>query len=349
MKSLATAEGDAASMIYDKTLNLAVDMYGCPNRCLHCWLGHMPNRRMDDDADQFVMDYFGPYFDKIAFYSWVREPDYCAGYKQRWQRDIAISKNAVPERFELAGFYRIVRDDDYIPFLRSVGVKKVQLTFFGLQQTQDMYIGRRGAFDEVMRANDKLIAGGILPRWQCFINEDNKEEIVQIYKLAMQIRESRCAGLEFFVHEGSCEGENRKLYPIRIEKNHIPAELIPSFLDYNNVRTESECCDLLRKDNTAPSFPIGEEITLFVANNYDVYYNYTHMTKPWVIGNLKTDAPETLVQNILTGNTPALQVAQRCRWTELAALYGDGNSQKVFRPDDYKMYLLNTHLEHIAE
>ena len=40
--------------MYDKQLNLVVDMYGCPNRCLHCWIGHMPNRKMEDGADRLI-------------------------------------------------------------------------------------------------------------------------------------------------------------------------------------------------------------------------------------------------------------------------------------------------------
>ena len=330
----------------EKQLNLVVDMYGCPNRCLHCWLGHMPNRKMDADADTYIMDFFSPYFEKIAFYSWLREPDFCEDYKNRWKRDLEISKNAVPQRFELASFYRIVRDDGYIPFLKSVGVKKVQLTFFGLKRTQDKYVGRNGAFEEIMRASDMLIDGGIIPRWQCFIYEENKDEIVHIYRMAKQIKESRCPELEFFVHEGSCDGENRKLYPIRIQKDHIPAELASVFLDYDELMTESECCELLREDDSAPAFPVEDEITLNISNEYNVFYNFTHMTKPWEIGNLKTDAPETLVNNIISGNTPALRAAKRCKWSELVTKYGDFSSGRVFSLDDYKMFLFNKHLEY---
>ncbi len=329
----------------EKQLNLVVDMYGCPNRCLHCWLGHMPNRKMDADADTHIMDFFSPYFEKIAFYSWLREPDFCEDYKNRWKRDLEISKNAVPQRFELASFYRIVRDDGYIPFLRSVGVKKVQLTFFGLKRTQDKYVGRTGAFEAIMRASDMLIDGGIIPRWQCFLYEENIDEIVQIYRMAKQIKKNRCPELEFFVHEGSCDGENRKLYPIRIHKNHIPAELMSVYHYYDELLTESECCELLREDDSAPDFPVEDEITLNISNEYNVFYNYTHMTKPWIIGTLKTDAPETLVQNIITGNTPALNTAKQCHWSELAAKYGDFSSGRAFNLDDYKMFLFNKHLE----
>lgn len=332
----------------NKELNLVVDTYGCPNRCLHCWLGHMKNKRMDDNADKFIVDCFSPYFDKIAYYSWLREPDYCDDYTARWERDKQISKNTSPERFELASFYRIARDNKYIPFLKSVGVKKVQLTFFGLKKTQDRYVGRSGAYEEIMSATDKLIDGGIIPRWQCFINEENKEEIVEVYETAKKIRQTKCPGLEFFVHEGTCDGENRKLYPVRIEKRNIPQELLPVYLDCNELLTEKECCEILSQDDSNPVFDIGDSITLNISNEYGVYYNFTHMSKPWIIGNLKADKPDELVRRVVTGDTYALNKAKECRWSELIK-YGDNKSEKAFRFDDYKIYLFNEYLDRAYE
>lgn len=328
-----------------RRLNLVVDMYGCPNRCLHCWLGHMSNRRMEENADRFIVDYFDPYFDQIAYYSWLREPDFCDDYEERWKKDLEISKNAVPQRFELAGFFRIVRDENYIPFLRSVGVEKVQLSFFGLKETQDRYIGRKGAFEEILKATDLLIEGGIIPRWQCFINEENKEEIVEIWHMAQKIRKEKCPDLEFFVHEGSCDGENRKLYPIRIAKKDIPYELIPVYLGYAELLEENECLKKLGEEPCIDLFPIGDEITLNISNAYDVHCNFTNMSPAWIIGNLKKDDPEELVRKIVEGDTPALNRIRKMTWKELAEKYGDKDSQKAFALDDYKIYLVNNELE----
>ena len=50
-----------------KKLSLVVDMYGCPNRCKHCWLGHMPNRKMADKTDEQLIEYFKPYFEITSF------------------------------------------------------------------------------------------------------------------------------------------------------------------------------------------------------------------------------------------------------------------------------------------
>ena len=331
--------------MYHKLLNVAADLYGCPNRCLHCWLGHMPNRRMEEDADRFIMDYFDPYFERIAFYSWLREPDFCDGYAERWRRDLEISKNTKPERFELASFYRIVRDDRYIPFLQSVGVKKVQLTFFGLKETQDRYVGRKGAYDEVMKATDLLTAAGMIPRWQCFINEENRKEISELYRMSEARRKESCPELEFFVHEGTCDGENRKLYPIRIRKQDIPEELIPVYLNYSELMTERECCRILKEDRTHPAFPAGDSVTLNISNGYDVFYNYTNMSKAWIIGNLKKDRAGDLVSRVMAGDTPALRAAAKHSWAELAERYGDSSSDRVFSLDDYRMYLVNNEVE----
>lgn len=233
-----------------KKLSLVVDMYGCPNRCKHCWLGHMPNHKMDDKTDELLIKYFKPYFESVTYYSWLREPDYCDNYKERWIKDNEISIQGKPMRFELASFYRLVRDEEYIKFLKEVGVEKVQLTFFGLESMTDAYVGRKNAFKELLLATDILISNGITPRWQAFIYEENKHEIVKLLDVINeQNLYERCAcfggEFEFFVHEGSCDGENVKLYPIRIQKENIPEQLLPFYLGYDEILEEKECVKLL--------------------------------------------------------------------------------------------------------
>lgn len=332
-----------------KKLLLAVDLYGCPNRCKHCWLGHMPNRTMEAGADEWITDYFKPYFEHISFYSWLREPDFCNDYRERWQRDIALSGNIVPERYELASFWRLVRDPEYVKFLKEVGVKLVQLTFFGLEQRTDHYVGRTGSFRELLRATELLLANEIAPRWQAFIYEDNKDELVALLRLSEQLNlKERCqafgAEFKFFVHTGGCDGENRNQYGIWIEKQHIPEALIPYYLNYESLLTERECCELLKDDVTHRVHHNEELIVLLISNTYDVFFNFTHMSDDWKIGNLKKDNQEELIRRILEEDIPALNLARKLTMQELVAMYGDRQSDKAFELDDYKDYLLNEYL-----
>ena len=265
-----------------RLLSLCVDMFGCPNRCRHCWLSHMPNRRMEEGADEWIVDLFQPYFERIEFYSWLREPDYCDDYRARWERDKALSVAAVPERFELGSFWRLVRDPEYVLFLKEVGVKCVQLTFFGLEEMTDRYVGRKGAFRELLQATEILLRHEISPRWQTFINEENKDELVKLLELSEELDlAGRCKAFgghfRFFVHPGSCDGENRKLYPIRIVKEHIPAALVPHFLGYEDLRSERELCERWKDDDSHFVPRGGGDIVLYVANNYDLFFNFTHM------------------------------------------------------------------------
>lgn len=94
----------------NRKLALVVDMYGCPNRCRHCWLGRLPNIPPENGADEMLVNSFRPHFEQIEYYSWLREPDFCGEYRARWERDKALSVNCEPQRFELASFWRLVRD-----------------------------------------------------------------------------------------------------------------------------------------------------------------------------------------------------------------------------------------------
>lgn len=333
-----------------KALSICADMYGCPNRCLHCWLGHFPNKAMERGADEWIVSLFKPYYESIAFYSWLREPDFCADYRERWERDKAISINALPLRFELGSFWRLVRDPDYVNFLKEVGTKCVQLTFFGMEALTDKYVGRAGAFRELIAATELLIENGISPRWQCFINEENKDDIVKLLEYSGELRlPERCESFggffKFFVHEGSCDGENLKLYPIRIAKEHIPEELIPYHLDYKGLHNECELCEKLAGDGSHIVLPDEEDTVLYVSNEYDLFFNYENMTPEWRIGNLKTDGIGELMRRIDEEDTFALREVRKVTLGELIERYGDPNSRRAFSEDDYKTYLLNAHLK----
>lgn len=336
---------------FDRDINLVVDMYGCPNRCKHCWLGHLPNTKPRENADRILVDYFAPHFKSVTFYSWLREPDFCQDYELRWQEDNRISVGAKPQRFELASFWRIVRDKHYVEFLKKVGVDTVQLTFFGLKQKTDSFVGRKGAFEELLQATELLIANEIAPRWQAFLYQTNKEDIVKLLQLSKTLElENKCSAFgknfRFFIHEGTCDGENAKLYPVRINKKDIPPVLIPYFPDFDKIFSERELCKKFEACNSCFVPHNNDSITLNITNNFDVYYNFTHMTAEWRIGNLLTDRKEDLLEKIVTEEIAPLQIARKTTVAELIKKYGNYTSERAFSQDDYFQYLLNLCVEY---
>lgn len=147
---------------------------------------------------------------------------------------------------------------------------------------------------------------------------------------------------DFFIHSGSCDGENRKLYSIRINKEDIPSELIPYYNNFSETKTESQLYEFLKNDESNFSYNIENEITLNVSNNFDVYFNFTHMHQKWKIGNILTDDSKTLVQKIVDEDIPALNLAKKISVKDLIKQFGNSQSNKIFDCiDDYKAYLLN--------
>ena len=336
---MKSATSNSNNICVERQVNLVVDMHGCPNRCLHCWLGELPNQTMSDKDAEWIASLFRPYFKDLTFYSWLREPDFCSDYRKRWELDCSLSSKK-PERFELASFYRIVRDPDYVSFLKEVGTKKVQLTFFGGEETTDKYVDRKGAYQELMKATKILLDHGIAPRWQFFINMENKDEILP------QLEIGKAMGVpEIFVHEGSCDGNNAKLYGIRIEKDAIPEALIPYYLDYNSISTEAECYALLKGSEKHYVPHNKDEITLNITSDFNVYFNFTNPSPAWCLGNLKDDSIDDIVRRAAEENVPALALAKTMSLDKLVSKYGDPASNKVFSLEDYKMYLLNRCLD----
>ena len=341
MRIAEQTETERMTNIIPKTINLVVDMHGCPNRCMHCWLGRLPDGNLSDADAEWIASLFRPYFKDLAFYSWMREPDFSPDYRKRWEKDIALS-SMKPERFELASFWRIVRDPDYVPFLKEVGVKKVQLSFFGGEERTDKYVGRKGAYQELMKATSILLEHGIVPRWQFFINMENKDEILP------QIEIGKAMGVpEIFVHEGSCDGNNAKLYGIRIEKDAIPEGLIPYYLDYDQILTEAECCARLKGSNEHYLPHNDRDIVLNITSDLNVYFHFTNPSPAWCLGNLREDPIDRIVARSVEENVPALLLSKAMPLGRLVTKYGNPTSKKVFSLEDYESYLLNRYLDEV--
>lgn len=46
-----------------KKITVCLDMYGCPNRCRHCWLGVTHNGNMSISEIEFTAQQFKPFTD----------------------------------------------------------------------------------------------------------------------------------------------------------------------------------------------------------------------------------------------------------------------------------------------
>lgn len=343
-------------MKYTK-ITACLDMYGCPNRCKHCWLGCTPNGNLPGDELYYVSEQFLPFTDCLQMFNWYREPDYKDDYKEMWDLCKNISdKSIVPTHFELISVWRIVRDAEYVKWLSSLGLKIAQLTVFGSEQVTDFYTGRKGAYQEILNAIDILIDNKISPRIQTFVNKTNIGELVFIEKLINDLDlENRCKSFggefSFFLHQGSCDGENEQFYNVRLTPDDmvkIPQILMEYTLNHfgkNNIidvfgKTEQSLFKELLTDTSTLNY-VSETPVFYIDKDFNVYPNETAPAPHWCLGNLKMDGPKTILGNYRENKSVAQKTRLNVPLCKIVKSQGDPTSQRLFSKGDYITFMLN--------
>lgn len=340
-------------------ITVCLDMAGCPNRCKHCWIGISNTKPMKIHCMTDIAEAFRKFASEFSIHSWYREPDFRADYKRLFELENQLSTNK-KEHYELASFWRIVRDSEYVKWLYDVGVRKCQLTLFGDEDTTDFYVGRKGAYREILSAINILLDHNIAPRIQLFVNQDNISKMDGIVTLCREMDiEKRCMGIhqkfELFVHAGSCDGENKDLYHVRVEPDDLlllPEYIIDKTLDYMKGENIQEIFGYEEKkycnealDWEEYSYTVSEEPVFYIDGNYDVYPNATTPYTWWKIGNLLKDGCCKILNRYKTKNFFAAEMIEQTSFEELISLYGNKESKKLFTQEDYYYYMINMYLE----
>lgn len=161
-----------------------------------------------------------------------------------------------------------------------------------------------------------------------FINQDNVNEMGGLLSLAKELElDKRCKmmGGEFVMsaHQGSCDGENRRLYNIRLTEDgvkKIPKELMDSSIKHFNCnntqdflgKTECELYKGLVVESSVSNL-VSDTPVFFINADFDVYPNLSE-TSPWFcLGNLQTDGIDIVMDNYVNNKS----IAQNIRATVL--------------------------------
>lgn len=338
-----------------KEITVCLDMAGCPNRCRHCWLGVTPNGNLPISELEYTAEQFRPFTDCLKVYDWYREPDYKENYRELYALCNRLSDQPI-EHFELISFWRIVRDREYVKWLRSLGLKNAQLTIFGGEETTDFYIGRKGAYAEILRAIEILTENRIAPRIQMFVNKNNINELASVENLIRSLDlEDRCESFDgkfsFFLHQGSCDGENEKLYDVRITPDDLSR--IPPLLEAYTLRhfgkekiadvfgqTERALYGELISDDSTMSY-VSDRPVFYVDRELNVYPNVTSPSPQWRLGNLKKHGVSEVLENYTESKSAAQHTRRTVPLCEIVKARGSETSTRLFSKDDYTIFLLN--------
>lgn len=340
----------------NKEVSIAFDMCGCPNRCRHCWLGLPPDRKQMPEKEVFEIfeeikstvegGVFEPYLSRIRnFDSWFYEPDFSKDYANLYEKELKYNNGEnYRKKFELISTWRFAQDESYAKWIKEIGIKKAQVTLFGLEETTDWFYRRKGAFKGNILATQRMLDLGIQPRWQLFLTKKILPELGGIMELIKELRlrervKELGGDFDIYIHDPGPEGEARKLQYLRPNLEDIaviPEELIISSEKYLKGKlewhTEAELVkEILAGEDILPVRKPNPGICcLFVMSNWDVYSNYFTMEKWWKLGNLKKEPLQKFIGNFI-GDTPfGYNALKKVKAKQLVREFGDIKSRKIY-------------------
>lgn len=339
--------------ITKRKIGVALDMNGCPNRCRHCYLGFGSNRKLSDDGLRWVAFQFRYYLENadtavesLSVSSYFREPDFSDDYRHLYELEEELS-DGKPERHELLSVWRLARDKEYASWAKSVGPDTCQISFFGMEETNDWFYRRKGAFRDALTATERLLDAGIKPRWQIFLTKKLIPEIDELLRLIDKLKlyeRVQKLGSEFqlFMHVPGPDHEGRKIEYLRptIEEVTSLSEdiLEPSRKHLGRDilwQPESELYTAILKDEEA--HPRDEKLLdepssfwFFVTNKWDVYSNVGTLEPWWKLGNLKKDSVETIMRRFEQDQVPGLDILLNYPRDRLAREYGKPHGRKLY-------------------
>jgi len=346
------------------TIGVALDMFGCPNRCRHCRLGQAPGGRLSEDDLRWVVQQFRdfhrgragePPWQAMHVSTWAREPDYSDDYRHLYELEGELSD--LPSFRPMRGLlstWRLARDVGYAEWAYDIGMRVCQLAFFGLEKATDWGHRRRGAFQDLLVATERLLAAGILPRWQWCFTKLLIPDLPGLIQLAEELRlRERCEALggptAIFLHCPSPEGEAFQLEHLRPVERDL--DRVPAWLREESEQHFSRSVVVPERDLVSsyleeedPMATSVEDLTsgpgglcFQVEPSFDLHPYMREITPRFRLGNLKRDGLARCLDAFEEDRAPGLQALFHVPVSELARRFGRPRGRRLYYPWDLKL------------
>ncbi|HQO08619.1 MAG TPA: hypothetical protein PLK90_09200 [Clostridiales bacterium] len=353
-----------------KNIFLQINSSGCLTSCEHCWAQGKPFKNMPlidleeilfkmkeylSDKPEYALDPF-PMFEELA------HPE------TGTQMKLFMKYGMMPYDMPTSGIALAVRPDwkDVLDCIKELEYKFMVLSFHGIGAVHDKAVNRKGAFEDLKLALERIRSAGIDLSFNVFITKESINEIPELIKnvIAPDIDHENIM-ISFARYNATSRG--RRYEKIRTEYSDVEkisstlaeycvdGETIPdadSFLSGIRANTEAELVKLAlslsneERKNYKPRFM--DDIWLVADQNFDLYTGKGNFLTIHH-GNIKKDNFSNLMKKALSDNP--FSALHSCfskdisdiDISELAEKYGNPKGQKIYQGglDEIKAYWID--------
>lgn len=327
-------------------LALNIHAMPCTNRCAHCWTeGSVQHRRVPLEQVCFVLDELarvrrqGSETWFLLFDEPTTHPDLPAIMRHAQSRGLIPADYFLPTNGSVlakapAAFWQSLRD---------AGVRELQLTFYGLEETHDTFAGRRGAFRNLVETIRRAAEFGLHWYAGVVLHAGNVDEIGRAVDFirALDATGTAQVGVLPFLWQGRGRDSQHRLRAADLAR--LPAAFRARL---TNLVTEAEAIQRIRHTPDLAERPAGaslcEAVTFQVERDLRVYCGGScdsggllaalpEHKQAFYLGRL--DAPGRLAElweRYRRQPPPAVQRLDHVTWGDLATRYGDPDNDQVY-------------------
>ncbi len=334
-------------------IGLELHVMGCPLACKHCKdMGHPPFGRLMtlEDVDSVLRQFesLGCKLTVLPYHEFTVYPEGPALMKRCGE----IYPDALTDVLATNG-HGIARRDDYQSLLQELadlGVKTFSYTTHGLPDRHDWFVGRPGAFQDIMTADDRADQAGFTSSFNIFLDRRNINDFLPLLDLlrkrkSLQYPDSIWICLPAYIPNDRLRKYEKTLRPTLSDLKPIE-EPLRKFWDLPlDQYTEAAWTKKILADPLDPALNLippldtsRQTLSLIVDANFDLYERgeFTFEWPPIKHGNLKAEPLETLLDRIRQWQPPKIPDT-----STLAKTYGNPDSQLIHK------YATSVHLKWI--
>jgi MoaA/NifB/PqqE/SkfB family radical SAM enzyme len=320
---------------------LIVQGMPCTNQCMHCSVFGSPHKQsLNFRQISIILEEWAKlhdYIDSLGVYFMdepTNHPDFLEIYEEMaylgFIRDEIVTNGSRLAEAEESVWQRLI----------DLGLKNIQLSLYGVEETHDRFAGRSGAFKQAIQTAHRAKQFGVNRSWACYFGLWNIHQVNQIVKVVRDIEEQPGLDLTRAVMMFTSAGRGRYLERYRPKKEDL--EQLPepyrSNLYPRRLRSEREWVELLLSEDEQSEKKAIEfnpnSLALQIEPDFNVYapgnVSSENVRDGFRLGNLNEENFLTMIQRLLEKRPPEAAALEKVTWGELAYRYGDASNEKLY-------------------
>jgi hypothetical protein len=160
-------------------MNAGIDVAGCTNACRHCGVGGKPPHASFFSLSE-MRELTAEGWELCPFFEPSAHPEFPEIMGPDILRGEYLSTNGF-------GFARAEHPEAWFARLHEFGWRWLSLTVHGLQESHDWFVGRRGAYDDIVRTTKLARANGFNAHWNLMPFNRNLAEVPTLLEVSREL------------------------------------------------------------------------------------------------------------------------------------------------------------------